>query len=101
MAWRPGVEQGQDPGYGSRVALSNPLFFLDIARDYKSDSSRYSQELATLTGDPIRLTKLIAQQVHANANVAQRKFRWVNRAIWCFAFSLTLLAITAGLVARS
>ncbi len=78
----------------------NLLFFRDIARHYRGDAPTYTQVLRTLTSDPERLTEYISQQVHANSDVAHRKYGWANRAALSLAFDLLSLAITAGLVAR-
>jgi Family of unknown function (DUF5706) len=78
----------------------NLLFFRDIARHYRGDAPTYTQVLSTLTSDPVRLTEHIGQQVHANSDVAHRKYGWANRAAICLALDLIALGITAGIVAH-
>ena len=78
----------------------NLLFFRDIARHYKGDAPTYTQVLSTLTSDPARLTEHIGQQVHANSDVAHRKYNWANRAAISLAADLVMLGITVILVAR-
>lgn len=75
--------------------LSNLLFFKHIAKSYKGDSPTYAQVLTTLTSDPAEMTKHIANQVHANANVAHEKYRWVDSAVCLVALGVVLLAITS------
>lgn len=76
------------------------LFFSHIARDYKSDAApTYAQVLKVLTSDRERLTEQIGRQVHANAHVAQRKYRYANIAVVGLALDLTLLGVTALLAA--
>ena len=77
----------------------NLLFFRDIARHYRGDAPTYTQVLRTLTSDPAKLTEYIGQQVHANSDVAHRKYGWANKATICLAFDLISLGVTAGLVA--
>lgn len=78
---------------------SNLLFFAHIARDYRGDAPNYAQVLSTLTSDPTKLTKQIGHQVHANADVAKRKYWWANCAIIALGIDLAFLAIVAILVA--
>lgn len=77
---------------------SNLLFFAHIARDYADDSPTYTQVLSALTSDKRGLTEHIARQIHANAGVAHRKFRWAERAIRWLALALATLAWVAVLV---
>lgn len=60
---------------------TSPLYFSDIARAYQDDGPSYVDVLQAITGSPEELTRHIAQQVHANAGVAHRKYRWANRGI--------------------
>ena len=81
---------------------SSLLFFSHIARDYKTDAApTYAEVLKVLTNDRERLTEQIGRQVHANAHVAQRKYRYANIAIVGLASDLALLCVTALLVSRS
>ncbi|MCX5067699.1 DUF5706 domain-containing protein [Micromonospora lupini] len=79
---------------------SNLLFFAHIARDYADDSPTYTEVLTALTTDKKRLTEHIARQVHANAGVAHRKFRWAERAIRWLALALATLAGVTIIVGR-
>lgn len=78
----------------------NLLFFRDIARHYRGDAPTYTQDLSTLTSDRTKLTEYIGHQVHANSDVAHRKYGWANRAAISLAVDLIMLAITAILVAH-
>lgn len=82
---------GQDRRMPKPEDAVNPLFFHDIARAYREDAPSYGAVLHTLTTSPDDLVRHIAQQVHANAVVAQRKYRWAN---WSMrAVFVTLLAL--------
>lgn len=78
---------------------ANPLFFHDIARAYKGDGPSYSAVLHTLTTSPDDLVRHIGRQVHANATVAQRKYRWANWAIRALLIDLIALGATAAIIA--
>jgi Family of unknown function (DUF5706) len=73
--------------------VANPLFFHDIAKFYKGDPFGYSIALLSVAGDPEKLARYLGNQVHANAVIAQRKYRWADWAIRLFL--LDLLAITS------
>jgi hypothetical protein len=77
----------------------NPLFFHDVARAYKGDAPSYGAILHTLTTSPADLVEHLSQQIHANATVAQRKYRWANRAIRALLLDLLALAALATLIA--
>jgi hypothetical protein len=77
----------------------NPLFFHDIARAYKGDAPSYGAVLHTLTTNPDDLVRHLGQQVHANASVAQRKYRWANRAIQALLLDLLALGVVATIIA--
>lgn len=98
----PGEEADNGPSVSQEVEVdadpSNLLFFGDIARDYADDTPTYIEVLAALTSDKERLTAHIARQVHANAGVAHRKFRWAERAIRALAVALAALAGVALVV---
>jgi hypothetical protein len=78
---------------------ANPLFFHDIARAYEGDSPSYSAVLHTLTTNKNDLVEHLGQQIHANATVAQRKYRWANRAIRVLLFGLIALGTVAATIA--
>lgn len=77
----------------------NPLFFHDVARAYKKDSPSYGAVLHTLTTNPSDLVRHLGQQIHANATVAQRKYRWANRSIRALVLGLLALAALAAIIA--
>jgi hypothetical protein len=75
--------------------LSNLLFFKHIALSYKGDGPTYAEVLATLTSNRTELTRHIANQVHANANVAHEKYQWVDAAVCLLAVGVVFLALTS------
>lgn len=77
----------------------NPLFFHDVATAYKGDAPSYGAVLHTLTTSPDDLVRHLGQQVHANATVAQRKYRWANRAIRALLLDLLALGAVATIIA--
>lgn len=77
----------------------NPLFFHDVADAYKGDAPSYSSVLHTLTTNHDDLVRHLGQQVHANATVAQRKYRWANRAIRALLLDLLALAAVVTIIA--
>jgi len=77
----------------------NPLFFHDVARAYKGDAPSYGAVLHTLTTSPDDLVRHLGQQIHANATVAQRKYRWANRAIRALVLDLLALGALATIIA--
>ncbi|MGH3854678.1 MAG: Pycsar system effector family protein [Pseudonocardiaceae bacterium] len=77
----------------------NPLFFHDVAGAYKGDAPSYSSVLHTLTTNREDLVRHLGQQIHANATIAQRKYRWANRAIRALLVDLLALAAVATMIA--
>lgn len=77
----------------------NPLFFHDVARAHKGDAPGYTAVLHTLTTDHDDLVRHLGQQIHANATVAQRKYRWANRAIRALLLDLLMLGAVATIIA--
>jgi hypothetical protein len=59
----------------------NRLFYASITKNFKGDRRRYIDVLHTLTADSDELTRDIAHQIHANAEIATTKSRWVKWAI--------------------
>jgi Family of unknown function (DUF5706) len=55
--------------------------------------------LHTLTTNPDDLVRHLGQQIHANATVAQRKYRWANRAIRALLLDLLAIAALATIIA--
>lgn len=72
-----------------REEPTSMIFFDHISRAHKNDAPSYVEVLGSLTSRKVDLTKHIAQQVHSNAAVAQRKYRWAN---------LSLLALTVAML---
>lgn len=76
-------------------AYTNLLFYRHIARGWRGKPADFVRELGSLTFNKQELTKHIGEQVHANANVARRKFEWADRAIKLLASGLLFVALTA------
>ena len=57
------------------------IFFGSIARNFKGARQQYRDALATLTIDPHKLVKDIADQIHANSKIATVKALAAKRAI--------------------
>lgn len=77
----------------------NPLYFEDIARLHKDDAPSYGVSLHMLIANPNDLVQHLGQQIHANATVAQRKYRWANRAIRALLLGLLALGAVATIIA--
>ena len=75
------------------------MFFLDIARAYPGNAPSYSAVLHTLTTSPAELVRHIGHQVHANAVVVQRKYRWANWAVRALLVDLVALGAVAAITA--
>jgi hypothetical protein len=78
---------------------ANPLFFHDIARAYKDAGPSYEAVLHTLTTNPSDMVRHLGHQIHANATIAQRKFRWANTATRFLVLDLLALGSLGALVA--
>ncbi|MBK6871325.1 MAG: hypothetical protein IPG94_08045 [Kineosporiaceae bacterium] len=78
---------------------ANPLFFHDVARAYQGDSPSYAAVLHTLTTNRDDLVRHLSQQIHANATVAQRKYRWADRAIRALLVDVLTLGAVATIIA--
>ncbi|MBM7780534.1 Pycsar system effector family protein [Arthrobacter tumbae] len=77
----------------------NPLYYSDIAHHYTGKEDDYLLHLSATVNDPQLLVKHLAQQVLANAKVAQRKYLWANRAILMgFAALIGTLAVAIGVL---
>jgi len=89
-----------------RLLIGRPvtglLFHHSIVHRFRPDSDGFAQEFRTLVGDPAALVAELADQVHANAGVAVRKYRAVTVALHALMAALALLAATgvAGLSSR-
>jgi len=84
-----------DGDTGPPDELVNLLFYSDIMKAYGTSGPRYREVLASLTSNRTSLTEHIAQQVWANASVAEHKYNWANRAIQRLLISWLLLAALA------
>lgn len=81
----------------------NRVFFASIATHFKNRRLEYRDVLRTLTTDPSSLVQDLADQIHANAQIALTKSRYVKWAIRCVllaGLSLAACAIIVGLMAR-
>lgn len=76
---------------------NNLLFYSHIARKYRDDEPSYQEVLHALTLNKLELTKHIANQIHANASVAHRKFTWCGRSVSFLAVSVVTLASISAL----
>lgn len=90
------VPQVKVGGKKEPEAVTNLLFYRHIADGWSGKKERFVHALGSLTIDKQDLTKHIAEQVHANAGVARRKYVWSDRAIKALATGLLLLALTAA-----
>jgi hypothetical protein len=80
--------------------LVNPLFFHDIACAYMGDAPGYSAVLHRLTIDFDDLVGHLGRQVHANAIVADRKYRWAKWSLRALLIGLLALWALAVIIAR-
>lgn len=76
-------------------AVANPLYFNDIADTYVK-ASDYLIVLKSLTTASDDLIRHIGQQVHANASVASRKYRFASWAMWALLVDLLALGGVAA-----
>lgn len=83
----------------STTDAANPLFFHDVANAYRGDAPSYGAVLHTLTTNREDLVRHLGQQIHANATVAQRKFRWADRAIRALLVAVLALGAVAAIIA--
>jgi hypothetical protein len=79
--------------------FDNLLFYRHIANGYRNKANAYALALGSLTMDRQSLTQQIAEQVHANSIVADRKYKWADRALRALAVGVVLLTVTAGVEA--
>ncbi|WP_408640324.1 Pycsar system effector family protein [Saccharomonospora halophila] len=75
------------------------IFFSDIARNYPKagDQGRFDADIARTVTQKDEFRWQLSQQIRANAIVADRKFRWTNRAIRFFLLQLVVLFLVAAL----
>jgi len=83
----------------SEEAQMNPLFYGDVANHFKGKSEEYVTALSGVIGSQDALIRQIARQVHANADVASRKYLWANRSILVGMLGLVCLFVLAAGVA--
>lgn len=84
--------------HGQAEDPSNLLFYAHIAKAFKDDAPSYVEVLKTLTTSPSELVEHIANQIHANATVAHRKFVWAGRALVALFLALVLLIALSVIV---
>ncbi|KTS09416.1 hypothetical protein RSA3_13385 [Microbacterium testaceum] len=77
----------------------NRLFYASISKNFKGDRRKYIDVLHTLTADPDELTRDIAHQIHANAEIATTKSKWVKWAIRTAVAAGVAVALLAIIVA--
>lgn len=82
-------------GTEQSAATANPLYFGDVARVYQNDAEGFLATLRALTMDREDLVRRIAHQVHANATVAARKYKWAHRSLRMLLLALPLLGLIA------
>lgn len=78
--------------------VGNLLFFGDVVKNYGDNGPTYRQVLTLLTSSPQPLTEQIADQIHANAQIATTKMKKVNGAIICELIAVGTVGINAFLV---
>lgn len=78
----------------------NPVFFRDIAHAYRCDAPGYSAVLHRLTMDFDDIVGHLGQQIHANAVVADRKYRWAKWSLRALLIGLLALWALAVIIAR-
>jgi hypothetical protein len=83
---------------GGAENFSNLLFYSHVALAYRNDEPTYAQVLAALTSNPHDLTRHLANQVHANSVVADRKFVWATRGIIVLVAALATLGALAVVI---
>jgi hypothetical protein len=84
---------------GSSEDPTSLLYFRHIATKYPVERGpEYEDVLRTLTSDVEALTRQIANQVHANAVTAHRKFVWADRVVRAMVIALAVLGVTACLI---
>lgn len=75
----------------------NLLFYSNIVKHYSDAGPDYEDVLASLTSNRAGMTKHVAQQVWANASVAERKYDRANTALKLLLGAWVLMAILAYL----
>ncbi|MCC3765267.1 DUF5706 domain-containing protein [Glycomyces sp. TRM65418] len=75
------------------------IYFHDIEHRYRNDYPAFRTALHTLTTDADLLTDHLSRQIHANAAVADRKFRWANLAIRTLLIDLLALGALTLIIA--
>ncbi|WP_299116903.1 Pycsar system effector family protein [uncultured Winogradskyella sp.] len=70
----------------------NVFFFRDAANMY-TNTEDYTEELIRICGSEKELYQKLAEQIHAESKIIDRKFLNVRRSIATFAFSFLVLVI--------
>lgn len=79
-------------------AVVNRLFFVSISRNFKRED--YRLVLRDLIADPVELSKDLADQIHANAQIATTKAeyaKWAIRSALAAAAGVAALATVIGI----
>lgn len=77
----------------SDIDQANLLFFGDTANYFQRYGTRYREQLVDLLRDESSLVQEIIRQSHVNSNVAARKYKWANRAIFTGMLSMLLVVL--------
>ncbi|MFF7292012.1 Pycsar system effector family protein [Microbacterium sp. NPDC008134] len=78
----------------------NRLFYVSISRNFKDKREQYVDVLHTLTANPVELTNDLADQIHANANIATVKAtyaKWAIRSALASGAAVAALAVVIGI----
>ncbi|TCK69314.1 hypothetical protein DFQ05_0835 [Winogradskyella wandonensis] len=70
----------------------NVFFFRDAANKFSS-TDEYTEELIKICGSEKQLYQKLAEQIHAESKIIDRKFLNVRRSIFAFALSFLFLVI--------
>lgn len=75
-------------------AATSVLYFGDIAAKYKEQPAPFRERLEAVLSDDDQLLAQTADQVHANAEIALRKYTWLNRATRVGGIALLIIIAT-------
>lgn len=86
------------PAPSQQADPANLIFYTSIVEEYGPEGcGRYQKDVNKLLADAPALVAAVSQQAWANAQVAERKFTWANRAVWRLAAAWLLVAILGAL----
>lgn len=87
---------------GRSSGFINPLYFGDVARCYGGSCQDVDRFVADWAGLAVGRSEdrrdVLVRQIHANSIIADRKFRWANRALWCAMGAVAVSALAVGFV---